>query len=737
LAFGISEDEFRTIQELRENIYELARYLLEADVLCSVAHPLYRVNNRLTVEHVEKLLLLFSRFEAINGARDGRAAAVVDAVFRNLTPELIRRMADRHGIEPLGPQPWKKSFTAGSDDHSGVYAASAYTVTPHAENVDEFLAHLRRGDHWPEGHSGGSVMLGHGLYHIAYGYYRDRFARDGDGKPTLIGELFRKLLDETRRQPAPGIGGRIRGLATRFFWARKKSRLSEVERELVEEFSQLFSSEAGPDAASAPVDDRRTFHIACRISHALGYSFLRRFEKYAREGRLIESLQTVASLGPVALSMAPYLAAFSAQHKDDGFLHGVAERFPAAAHLQQRSRCKAWITDTFAEVNGVTRTIRTLAGTARETGRELTVITCLDELPETSVDLKNFVPVGTFPLPEYESQLISFPPFLQILEYIERRQFNELIISTPGPMGLCALAAARLLGLPTKGIYHTDFPRFIHHVTDDHDLEALVWRYMLWFYENTDVILVPSEDYRRQLLHHGFTPAKLAVLRRGVDTGLFNPGKRDEDFYRPYGLDGGAKLIYVGRVSQEKNLPSLVDAMRTLHQRGRRASLAVVGDGPYLGEMKRRCDGLPVCFTGFLEGERLAAAYASADVMVFPSTSDTFGNAVLEAQASGLPAIVSDRGGPQEIVRAHASGIVVDVSQPGSLAEAMDRLVVDGRLRAEMRRRALRTAAERSWEQVLEELYGGEADVLPTVRPAGRGRAKCDSQNDCLAADVA
>ena len=119
-----------------------------------------------------------------------------------------------------------------------------------------------------------------------------------------------------------------------------------------------------------------------------------------------------------------------------------------------------------------------------------------------------------------------------MIEYIERQGFNEIIISTPGTMGLTALAAARLLGLRTTGIYHTDFPQYVRHLTQDDELADMTWKYMLWFYEQTDRIFVPTENYRKHLIHNGFEPAKLRVMARGVDTHLFHPDKRDPAFYR-------------------------------------------------------------------------------------------------------------------------------------------------------------------------------------------------------------
>ena len=467
----------------------------------------------------------------------------------------------------------------------------------------------------------------------------------------------------------------------------------------------MFSEELPHDAASPLLNDRRAFQIACQVSHVLGYSFLCRFVEFVRQGHLLESLQTVASLAPVALSMAPYLAAFSTQHKDEAFLQAVASHFPAAAHLRHATDRKAWLTDTYAEVNGVSRTIQALATTARKTGHPLTVLTCLAQLPPTKADVMNFPPVGMFPLPEYESQEVAFPPFLEVIEYIERHRFNELIISTPGPLGLTGLAAARLLGLKTTGIYHTDFVQYVRFLTQDDELADLTWRYMLWFYEQTDTILVPTEYYRKELVRHGFDPAKLKVMARGVDSELFRPDRRDPAWFEPYGLNGGFKFLYVGRVSREENLDGLVEAFHRLLQRGHEASLAIVGDGPYRQALQDRCEDRRLIFTGLLEGEPLATTYASADVMVFPSTTDTFGNVVLEAQASGLPVIVTDRGGPAEIVRQSESGVIVDHTQSDRLADAMEQLYLSPERRADLRSRGLRNASENTWEQVLESFW--------------------------------
>jgi glycosyltransferase involved in cell wall biosynthesis len=321
------------------------------------------------------------------------------------------------------------------------------------------------------------------------------------------------------------------------------------------------------------------------------------------------------------------------------------------------------------------------------------------------IDQKNFQPVGTFPMPEYESQTLAFPPFLEIFEYIERQRFNELIISTPGPMGLTGIAAARLLGLRTTGIYHTDFVQYVRHLTQDDDLADLTWQYLRWFYDQCTTILVPTETYRQQLIDNGFEPSKLGVMARGVDTQLFHPARSLPTFFDRFGSANRFRFLYVGRISKEKNVDALIDAFDEIIRRGYQASLVFVGDGPHRQALEARCHDRPVGFTGMLAGEELAQAYASGDCMVFPSTTDTFGNVVLEAQASGLPVIVTDQGGPAEIVRRHDSGLVVNLAQPHALADAMEKILLDGDLRAGLRDRGLRSAAESKWENVLEEFW--------------------------------
>lgn len=230
------------------------------------------------------------------------------------------------------------------------------------------------------------------------------------------------------------------------------------------------------------------------------------------------------------------------------------------------------------------------------------------------------------------------------MDIVEREGFTRIHISTPGTVGLLELLIARLLNLPAAGTYHTDIPQYVRSLTNDEFLEQAAWNYMIWFYGQMEEVMVPSAGTRQQLQSRGLPPERIKPLPRWVDTDSYSPGMCNPNFWKGRGL-GTMVLLYVGRISREKGLELLVDVFRKLVDDGAAIALAVIGDGPYREEMEAALCGYPTLFTGYLAGEQLQMGYASADLFVFPSATDTFGNVVLEAQASGLPVIVSDEGG--------------------------------------------------------------------------------------------
>jgi glycosyltransferase involved in cell wall biosynthesis len=344
------------------------------------------------------------------------------------------------------------------------------------------------------------------------------------------------------------------------------------------------------------------------------------------------------------------------------------------------------------------------------------LITCDQGARPARPGISNFVPLGVFHLPEYHDQKLFHPPLLDIVKFCYEQNFIHIKAATPGPMGLTALACARLLKLPIWGTYHTALPQFAQFLTEDSTVVAWMWKYILWFYSQMDVIFAPSQSTAAELIDSGIEPRKIRVYPRGVDLERFHPDKRNGFLENRFGLQPGVKLLYVGRVSKEKNLEMLGRVFKEISRNRDSMHLVVVGDGPYLKDMQRELAGSPVTFTGYLEGEDLAAVYASCDLFIFPSTTDTFGNVVLEAQASGIPVIVSNTGGPQENIIPEKTGLIVPGDKEEELALTIvdlashpERLQMMGQAaRAYVESRSFEDAFKASWEMYLEISLAGE-----------------------------
>jgi glycosyltransferase involved in cell wall biosynthesis len=440
------------------------------------------------------------------------------------------------------------------------------------------------------------------------------------------------------------------------------------------------------------------------VAEQLAFRFFNKFVQQITTGNMVESIQALSAIAPILVILTPYIYGFHSQAPSRKWLQNLFKKLTGEIPIALQNRKRAWFTDTLEDVNGVTTTIRKMTAAGAAAGKELVVVASRSNVHVSKIPIKNFRPIGEFELPEYELQKLSFPPILQMLDYVQREQFTEIIISTPGPVGLTALLAAKMLNLPTSGIYHTDFPQYIRILTEDSFLESVAWGYMHWFYGQLDTVFVNSEEYRQSWIKRGFDPAKLKILPRGLDTELFHPGRRDSAFFKQFGPSNGeVRLLYVGRVSREKDLDVLADAYRRLRKEGLPVQLFVVGHGPYSETLAK---SLPEAFfTGYLKGAELATAYASADVFVFPSTTDTFGNVILEAQASGLPVVVSDSGGPKELVADKANGLITRSHDVDDFTDAIRALVTNRALRKRMANAARDSVIDRSWPRAFEKFW--------------------------------
>jgi glycosyltransferase involved in cell wall biosynthesis len=708
LVWGITEAQHADIAGLRENIFDLQSYLQTHGIAHSVAHPLYSINGKLEASHLERLILLFKHFEGINGLRDALLSVLGRELLSGLTPEKIEELAIRHNLAPTHPEPWRKIFTGGSDDHGGQFVAGVFTETPKARTAADFLAHVRAGNCGAHGEGGTPLALSHGFYNTVSCFIRDRFTENLGPTAPLLETMFSRFMEGrdptefTLREKATFIA---QGVMSGKIFELAKPRNVSLWKGLSKHFAQpRVKARLAREMKGVTEPERRTFLMANLVCEQLAFRLFEKFVQQIRKGNLIESMQALSGIAPIIVLLAPYLYAFHSQAPSRPWLRDVFSKMSGAIPPVLQNRKRAWFTDTLDDVNGVANTIRKMTAAGMAAGEKLIVVTSRRRLEVDEIPIKNFRPIGEFELPEYELQRLSFPPIMQILDYIQREQFTEIIISTPGPMGLVGLLAAKMLNLQTSGIYHTDIPEYVRILTEDRFLESLAWSYMHWLYGQVDTVFVNSEHYRKCWIDRGFAPEKLKILPRGLDTDLFNPTRRDLKFWPGSGANGReVRLLYVGRISREKDLDVLAAAYKKIRKAGHPVKLYLVGDGPYAEALAA---ALPdAVFLGYLTGEKLAKAYASADAFVFPSTTDTFGNVVLEAQASGLPVIVSDIGGPKELVDDGRTGFVTKAHDAEDFARAIERISGDASLRARMGQEARRQVIDRSWPGAFRKFW--------------------------------
>lgn len=356
----------------------------------------------------------------------------------------------------------------------------------------------------------------------------------------------------------------------------------------------------------------------------------------------------------------------------------------------------ALVTETwFPQVNGVSRSLEKLVESLVGCGD--TVRLFIPRYPESC--LPSGVSATTFrsmPLPFYPEVLLPFVTPATVAWELAGFRPDVVHIATEGPLGQSALRAALRLRLPVVSSYHTSFAQYLR-LYGAGWLEGAAWRYLRCFHNATAATFCPAPSIRTQLIEKGFE--RVEIWSRGVNSAHFHPGKRDSEIRRRLGIPENAiALACCGRLAAEKNIETLLAAFRQLPST-LPVHLLLIGDGPL--RPKLEASGMPrVIFTGYRRGEELARTYASADLFVFPSLSDTFGNVLLEAMASGLPAIAFDVPGPRDVIRHGETGLLVGAIGAESLAVAMAALIDDPARLTCMAAQARRYATGQNWEAI-------------------------------------
>jgi glycosyltransferase involved in cell wall biosynthesis len=355
-------------------------------------------------------------------------------------------------------------------------------------------------------------------------------------------------------------------------------------------------------------------------------------------------------------------------------------------------------TDTFSETNGVAGTVRRLAALGAAGELPLRVVTTA---PESSAGVLAVQPGWSVPIPTAEHLSLAFAAPADLLASLEGARPEVIHLATPGPIGLLGLLCAKVLGLPAVGSYHTELGQYALQLTRDLLLAEATAVYVDWFYRQCDLVLPPTEAVGTALADRGML--RQLPWGRGVDTELFRPDRRDEQLRQRLLGTGDVLAITVSRLSHEKRVDFLLAAFAAARARQLGLRLVVVGDGPARDELEQSApEG--VTFLGELHGEALAAAYASADIFALASMTETFGQVLLEAAASGLPIVATDTGGVSELVAHEQTGLLVAPADLIGYVDALDLLVRSPRRRSAFGSAGIGRAASRSWARSIAQL---------------------------------
>lgn len=355
----------------------------------------------------------------------------------------------------------------------------------------------------------------------------------------------------------------------------------------------------------------------------------------------------------------------------------------------------AVFTDTYApQVNGVARTLERLVSAVESMGAAVRVETVDDPAARLDRRVHRWASKAFWAYPQLR---MALPPKARAIASMRRWRPSLIHAVTPFGVGLAGRATARALGVPLVTSYHTAFDAYLSHYGLS-ALDAVAWPYLRWFHNSGERSFVPTRHVQRELAAQGF--ANLRVWGRGVDPTRFHPRFRS-DAMRSRMSAGADDVVvgYVGRLAPEKDVHGALAALAILPDAIRaRVRVAVAGDGPD----ESRCRAVAPAgtwFAGALGGAELSAFYASLDVLVFPSTTETFGNVLLEAMASGVAVVAPNRGATTEFADAEHAALF-DADRPASIGEVVASLVRDDSRRRALADAGLAVAAERSWDAV-------------------------------------
>jgi glycosyltransferase involved in cell wall biosynthesis len=653
LCYGITPGDHEWLQAHAGDVDACAAYLHDNGIACALAHPFYDVAAPLTPRHRRRLAELFPVWEVRNGSRAPELNA----------PAVI--YIETHGGIGIG----------GSDDHAGVDIGRTFTEVPMVSTPEEFLEQVRVGTAVAGGEQGSAAKWAHAAMALA----TRALALDGQAEDAGAPDP-RTVLKIAQRVVGQGA-------------AREGAIAADIGPGDARRLLEAWLTSVG-------VDLRGRALLSHLQAEAFSHANLYRRARRAHERRLRAAVadgRTAALEGDPAMAIGGLFQALvpAIPYAPSAAFLGAEKAKLAGRDGERRA---AVIVDGIDSTHGVTRTIEQI--------RELGVPGYEVEIVGTDPGVDRRLPAAAeLEVPHYEGMRLGVPGLTDLVETLAEGRYDLLHVTAPGPAGIAAVLLGRITGMPLVGSYHTELAAYAGLRSADAGLETVARAAVAGFYGAPDVVLSPSPSGDRSLLTLGVDESRIGRWERGVDVTRFDPVKADRDAF-----PGEIKVLYAGRMTREKGIDLLADAFLRAHRSEPRLHLLLAGGGPEEGELRERL-GDSATFLGWLGGEDLARAYASADIFLFCSRTDTYGQVVLEAGASGLPVIAVAEGGPATLIENNHTGLLCQANAD-HLAGALLRLSSTPLLRRRLGSSGAEAARGRSWERSLEQLAAGYGRAL-------------------------
>ena len=564
------------------------------------------------------------------------------------------------------------------------------------------VSHIRAGAVEPGGEEGSAAKWAHAAIAIAARTFLSDQRRHGPPAPTVVFGLLERVVGEGHHRS--GSDG--------------SDFSPDDARSLLAAWIDALGIASGPELIELMQRDgfhhRDLFRRARSVHDArLGDAAARATDEITAAGSAVGA---VADLFGACLPVIPYVPAIA-------FLAGERARLDDGGGRAPRV---ALVVDAIDAPHGVAHTVERIRGLAVP-GFDVEVVGT-----DRGVD-RRLPAVAEVSMPYYDGMEIGVPSLPSLIEMLADGQYDLIHVATPGPAGVAAALTARIAGIPLVASHHTEFVDYARLRTGNEALAASMGLAMSLLYRECEIVLSPSTSADASLERLGVPPDRVARWIRGVDTSRFSPDHRSR------AADGKRfDVLYAGRQTREKGIELLADAFAIARRHEPRLRLVLAGEGPEASLLRRRLGGSAE-HLGWLGGDELAHAYADADAFLFASQTDTYGQVVVEAQASGLPVVAVAAGGPADLIEHGRSGLLAK-PDARELAAKLVRLAQSPPLRARLAGGGIAAARERTWDRSLAQLADGYALArarcgIPGLAPVPDPRVEAQEADSLLSGE--